>query len=318
MMFDIITMGELLFDFSYSGKSPKGNNTYEANPGGAPANVAVGARRLGAATSFMGKIGGDALSSGLEAALNENGVDTSSLVISKDFNTALTFVQLDKKGDRSFTFYRNSSADMNITCGDIDKDILSQSRLFHFGSLTLTNEPSRSATIYAMNIAKKNGLMVSFDPNYRAMLWRNEQEAAKVIRTVLPYCDILKVSKEELQLLTGNTMVQESMRSLHDEFGIPMIFATFGSDGSAWLYQGCYGEQEAFDVKTVDTTGAGDSFVAAILYQIVCVYGQIKKIDTNVLAEIVRFASAASSLATTIPGAIPSLPFLADVEQLLK
>jgi fructokinase len=316
-MFDITTMGELLYDFSFCGKSDRGNSIYEANPGGAPANVAVGAKRLGAKTAFLGKIGSDGLSQVLKNTLDINGVDTTGLILSPDYNSTITFVQLDKKGDRSFSFYRNNTADINITVGDINKDIILNSRILHVGSVTLTDEPARSATIFAVKTAHENGLIVSYDPNFRPMLWHDKKVARGIISSILPLCDILKVSEEELSLITGLNDIPASMAMLYEQYNIPLIFTTLGADGSIWQFKTQTGKAAAFDVKTIDTTGAGDAFVAAVLYKIACVYGGIDNLSATDVVKIAEYASAASSLATTVTGAIPSLPYSEQVEILI-
>lgn len=317
-MFDVIAMGELIFDFSFYGQSERKNGLYEANPGGAPANVAVGAGRLGARTAFIGKIGSDFLSLGLKNTLEENGVNTSGLKLSDDFNTAMTFVQLDKNGDRSFNFYRSNSSDINILPEDICEDMILHTKIFHFGSLTLTDEPSRTTTICAVKKAHENQIIVSFDPNYRAALWNSEKEAANTIRNVLPYCDILKVSQEELKLISGTDDLETGMSKITGQYGIPLIFVTMGPGGSCWQYKGEYGREDAFSVHTIDTTGAGDSFVGAVLYKIACDFGGIKSLTAEQVKDTVHFASAASSFATTIAGAIPSLPDIEQVNSILS
>jgi fructokinase len=317
-MFDITAMGELLFDFSLYGNSERGNHVYEANPGGAPANVIVGAQKLGAKTAFIGKIGDDLLSSELKETLKRHGVNTSGLVESAEYNTPLAFVQLDKNGDRSFTFYRNNSADCNITNDDIDLKIIQDSKIFHFGSLTMTDQPSRSATLYAAKVAHDRGLTVSFDPNIRSSLWRSKEEMIETIKSALQFCDILKISDYELSLITNSKNIKSGMQLLQEQYGIKLIFTTLGADGCEWYYNGYCGKMPSYDVKTIDTTGAGDSFIAAILYKISCLNNGLESLCQNELTEIARFASAASSLTTTISGAIPSLPAFNQVEDLIK
>lgn len=320
-MVQVVTMGELLIDFSFTSNSKRGYPLYEANPGGAPANVAIGVRRLGAGSAFIGKIGGDALSAMLRRTLEENGVGTRGLVTDPARNVALAMVSLDEKGDRSFNFYRRGAADVNMTAGEVDTALIASAKAFHFGSVALTDEPSRSAVRFAAKTAREKGVLVSYDPNYRPLLWESENAAVAEMKAALPLCDVLKVSEEELALLSGESEIDAGMRRLLGEYGMGLIFATLGAKGCRWLFRAADGMVEAggaevYDVKTVDTNGAGDSFIAAALYSLVCTGGGREALTARRVAEAADFASAASSLATAVTGAIPAMPTLGQVEAL--
>lgn len=314
-MFDIVAMGELLIDFPYYGNSKRGYPLFEANPGGAPANVAVGAKKLGANTAFIGKVGNDFFGEILKKTLLDNGVDVSGLLMDDNYNTALAFVSHNENGDRSFSFYRSDSADININEEEIDTGILSNSRSFHFGSVSMTQEPSRSATLFTARTAREKGLIVSYDPNFRPLLWNDLDNAKVVIKSALDICHILKVSEEELVFLTGIHDIDKGMKKISQEYCIPIIFTTLGPKGCRWLYDGTYGSADAYEVHTVDTTGAGDSFVAAVLYKIVCEFGGLDSLTAEHVRKAAEFACAVSSLTTSVMGAIPAMP---DMHQVLN
>lgn len=314
---DIVAMGELLIDFTFTSISGRGLPMYEANPGGAPANVAIGAKRLGATAAFIGKIGKDSLSALLKKTLIDNGIDCSGLIEDPTRPATLAMVSLDESGDRSFTFYRENCADINMTKEEVNTSLIRGGRAFHFGSVAMTAEPSRSAVLCAAQIAKESGLLISYDPNYRPLLWPDQGTAVEIMKKGLDLCDVLKVSEEELALLSGSNDISEGIRLLADRYGIPLIFATLGSKGCRWLYQGKEGSQGVFDVKTIDTTGAGDSFIAAVLSRILAGPG-IGSLKPDDIAKIARYACAASSLTTASYGAIPAMPGAEAVEILLN
>lgn len=317
-MFDLIAVGEILVDFTPCGGSSNEIPRFEANAGGAPANVAVGAARLGARTAFVGKLGVDGLSNMLRETLVNNSVDVQSLFTDPKADPALAFVQLDSHGDRSFSFFRRKTADTLLRSGEITPELIRSGKIFYFGSLSLTDEPSRSTVLAAAKFARSGGRLVSFDPNYRKPLWKSDSGFLAQARRVLPLCHILKISCEEMQLLTGQTDAVRGMEKLAETYGIPLIFTTMGSQGCQWLFRNQPGAVPAFDVATVDTTGAGDSFLSAVLYRIL--YGSIswESLRPQDIEEIARFASAASSLTTTKTGAIHALPTREQTEELLR
>ena len=310
-MKDIVAIGEVLIDLTQKGVDELGVGQYAANPGGAPANLAVAAARLGASTAFVGKVGRDAFGNYLRAVLEENQVDTEGLLADEKEHTTLAVVSVDETGERSFSFYREPSADVNLKAEEIPAALLKDTRILHFGSVSLTAEPARSATLYAAKTARENGCLVSYDPNYRGSLWSSQDAAIREMKNALPLCDILKISDEELPLLTGTTDPVEGSRQLA-ELGIRLIFVTLGANGAFFRLGEETGSVPGIKVKVGDTNGAGDTFFGAALSQLV-------KEDLNTLTlprltEIAAFANKAASITTSRHGAIPAMPKLSEVQ----
>lgn len=318
MMFDIAAIGELLIDFTPNGQNEQGIALFARNPGGAPANVLAAAARLGRKTAFIGKVGRDGFGDFLCETLKAAGVDVSGLRVSAEVGTTLAFVQLSKHGDRSFSFYRNPGADMLLKPEEVPTEIVDRCRVLHFGSVSLTDEPSRAATFFAVRRAKEQGRLISYDPNYRPLLWKSAQEAKRVLLDGLCFADIVKVSEEELVFLTGHTDLAEGAKALAAG-GASLVLVSMGSKGAYYSKQGAARLLPAYDVRTVDTTGAGDAFMGAVLY---CLCGldrtAIRTMDAAQMDEILAFANACGSLATTKMGAIPSLPSLDEIHSCLK
>ena len=310
-MKDIVAIGEVLIDLTQKGVDENGVAQYAANPGGAPANLAVAAARLGAKTAFVGKVGRDAFGSSLRAVLEANNVDTQGLLEDAKEHTTLAVVSVDKTGERSFSFYRNPSADVNLRAEELPEKLLKDTRVLHFGSVSLTAEPARSATLYAARAARENGCLVSYDPNYRASLWNSQEEAVREMKNALPLCDILKISDEELPLLTGTTDPAQGSAILA-QLGIRLIFITLGANGAFFRLGEQTGSVPGIPVKVGDTNGAGDTFFGAALSKLV-------KEDLNTLTlprltQIAAFANKAASITTSRHGAIPAMPRLEEVE----
>ena len=310
-MKDIVAIGEVLIDLTQKGVDENGVAQYAANPGGAPANLAVAAARLGAKTAFVGKVGRDAFGSSLRAVLEANDVDTQGLLEDAKEHTTLAVVSVDKTGERSFSFYRNPSADVNLRAEELPEKLLKDTRVLHFGSVSLTAEPARSATLYAARAARENGCLVSYDPNYRASLWNSQEEAVREMKNALPLCDILKISDEELPLLTGTTDPAQGSAILA-QLGIRLIFITLGANGAFFRLGEQTGSVPGIPVKVGDTNGAGDTFFGAALSKLV-------KEDLNTLTlprltQIAAFANKAASITTSRHGAIPAMPRLEEVE----
>ena len=310
-MKDIVAIGEVLIDLTQKGVDENGVAQYAANPGGAPANLAVAAARLGAKTAFVGKVGRDAFGSSLRAVLEANDVDTQGLLEDGKEHTTLAVVSVDKTGERSFSFYRNPSADVNLRAEELPEKLLKDTRVLHFGSVSLTAEPARSATLYAARAARENGCLVSYDPNYRASLWNSQEEAVREMKNALPLCDILKISDEELPLLTGTTDPAQGS-ALLSKLGIRLIFITLGANGAFFRLGDQTGSVPGIPVKVGDTNGAGDTFFGAALSKLV-------KEDLNTLTlprltQIAAFANKAASITTSRHGAIPAMPRLEEVE----
>lgn len=312
-MYDITAIGELLIDFTPHGKSPAGNSLFEMNPGGAPANVVAAIAKLGKKGAFIGKVGNDNFGSFLNQTLMEIGVDTSGLVYSEDIKTTLAFVHLDDSGDRSFSFYRKPGADIMLSEEEVDLNIIKNSTIFHFGSVSLTNEPSRTATFKAAKYAREKGLIVSYDPNLRPALWENLGLAKEIIIEGLEYADILKISEEELLFITDTDDLINGTQYLRDKFNIDLIMVTLGAKGCFYRYKNNTGSLPTYDVKTIDTTGAGDAFLGGLLFKILEKEKKLRELSADEVHDMIDFANAVGSLTTTGKGAIPAMPTLAEV-----
>ncbi|MBO4888891.1 MAG: carbohydrate kinase [Firmicutes bacterium] len=312
-MFDIITVGEILIDLTQSGKNEYGIPIYTANPGGAPANLSVAASRLGVKTAFIGKVGRDSFGELLRATLAADNVDDSGLVTDEKEMTTLAVVSLDIRGERSFAFYRDPSADVNLKISDINEDMLKQTKILHFGSVSLTTEPSRSTTLYAAKKAKEAGAIISYDPNYRDRLWSERGHAIVQMKEPLPMVDILKISNEELPLLSGSSDPLEGSKILHEQYGIKLIFVTLGADGALFRYGDITGQIPCPPIVVGDTNGAGDTFFGAALSKI-CRLPSLDGLDEETLRAITTFANKAASITTSRHGAIPAMPRLSEVE----
>ncbi|WP_018247303.1 aminoimidazole riboside kinase [Orenia marismortui] len=311
----IITLGEALIDFIPLDEE---NINFKKNPGGAPANVAVGLSRLGAKSSFVGKVGDDVLGIFLKETLEEKGVNTESMVLTDEARTGLVFVTLDESGERSFSFYIDPSADTFLSKEDINEDIFKENKILHFGSISLIHEPARTATKYAVKKAQENGMLISYDPNLRLNLWSNEAVAKEGIISMLSEADILKISDEELEFITGEDNVESGVEILKAEYDIPLIYVTFGSKGSYYYYKDQLEFVETMKVETVDTTGAGDAFVSGILYNLNKTEKSIEEFDNGFLNYTSKFASISGALAASQKGAMSALPTLEEVEKILK
>lgn len=312
--FDVAAVGEVLIDFTPAGNDACGDRLFVRKPGGAPANVLAAVSKLGGRTAFIGKIGNDMFGSFLKETLDHMGIDTSGLAVDKTIHTTLAFVQLDDKGDRSFSFYRNPGADVRLEAGEIPQDIISQSHMLHFGSVSLTDEPSRSATLHAVNIAKKAGCIISYDPNYRPPLWGDIQEAKTQMMAGLSMADIVKVSEEEMVLLTGKTDLEEGSFEL-GKHGAALVLISLGAQGAFFRRGDFTSHVPTYDVKTVDTNGAGDAFLGAVNFCIKeCSLNDLSALSKHDLEEIVSFANAAGALTTSKNGAIPAMPTVGEIE----
>jgi len=318
-MFDVTALGELLIDFTPAGLSEQGNICFERNPGGAPANVLACLSRLGGKTAFIGKVGDDMFGNHLADTLEKHNIDVSGLKLSKDAKTTLAFVQLNDSGDRSFSFYRNPGADTTLKPEEVEYELISRSRVFHFGSLSLTDEPSRGATIEAVKFAKEKGCTISYDPNLRPALWKSLDMALQEIIFGLGFCNILKISEEELEFITGETCLEKGSFNIYKTYGIGLILITMGSIGCFYRHGDKTGSVKTFsECKTIDTTGAGDAFLGGFLYSLLYLSdGNLSEIRQETLESMILFSNAVASLSTTKKGAIPSMPELCEVKRLL-
>lgn len=314
---DVVALGELLIDFTENGKSEQGNPIMEANPGGAPCNVLSMLTKLGKKTGFIGKVGKDMFGYQLSAALNEVGIGTEGLCFDCENHTTLAFVHTKEDGDREFSFYRNPGADMMLTENDINEELIKSCKIFHFGSLSMTDESCEKATKKAIETARANGAILSFDPNLREPLWKSLEQARAKIEYGMEKCDILKISDNEIVWFTGKNDYEEGIKFLQDQYRIPLIFLSLGKSGSRAYCQNVKAEAPAVLQKaTVETTGAGDTFFASVL-NYVLEHGW-KPYTKNELEEMLKFANAAASIITTRKGALRVMPTRDEVEELLK
>lgn len=311
-MFDVVALGELLIDFTPAGNSPAGNELFERNPGGAPANVLAAVSKLGGSSAFIGKVGNDQFGHFLQGVLNKNNIETKGLKFSDEFNTTLAFVHLNEKGDRSFSFYRKPGADTMLEEGDLEYSLIDEARIFHFGSLSMTDEPSKSATIKAVEYAKKKGKIISYDPNWRPPLWKDEKAAKEGMLIGLQYADILKISEEEQEFLTGEKDLIAGSKILFD-LGIKLIIVTLGPKGCFYRYKAGTGHLNTYDTKVTDTTGAGDAFLGGLLYNISKIRTDISDTDRSEIESILDFSNAVGAICASKRGAIPAMPSYEEV-----
>ena len=315
-MADILTLGELLIDLTQKGTDENGCGLFTAFPGGAPANVAVAAARLGASTGFIGKVGNDAFGKALADTLKKEGVDTTGLYVSDDVPTTLAIVAVDETGEREFSFYRSPGADTQLTQEEAVAAVNnggSKPLILHVGSLSLTTSPSREACAAAVKAAKEQGVLISYDPNYRAALWDSEEKAIEMMKALLPYADVLKVSDEEMVMLTGTSDNEEGSRILAD-YGISLVLVTLGADG---VFVRCGDNTETvpgFSVTVADTNGAGDTFFGAMLMQLAAkMKSDNPELTFEDLHNYVVYANKAASITCSRSGAIPAMPRAEEV-----
>ena len=315
--FDVVALGELLIDFTENGASGQGNPVYEANPGGAPCNVLAMLNKAGRKTAFIGKVGRDIFGNRLKAVLDEVGIDTSNLIMDEDVRTTLAFVETLPGGDRDFSFYRNPGADMMLREEELQEELIKDGKIFHFGTLSMTHEEVRRATKKAVAVAKESGVLVSFDPNLRPPLWKSLEDAKEQAAYGFSQCDILKISDNEIQWFTGEEEFDAGIRKLRNQYDIPLIMLSMGRDGSRAYYKDLSVEAAPFlQDKTIETTGAGDTFGACCLHYVLK-YG-LEHLDEEKLAEMLTFANAAASIVTTRKGALRVMPGVEEVETFIE
>ena len=315
-MFSVTALGEVLIDFTDAGVSANGMKIFERNPGGAPANVLVALKKLGHDVAFIGKVGQDMHGDFLRETLEDNGIDCTGLISDPETFTTLAFVALDDQGDRSFSFARKPGADTRLEIDDLPVDVIKDSRVFHVGSLSMTNEPARSATVKALELAKEAGCVMSYDPNYRDSLWVNAELASIQMRSLVPYMDLIKISAEECPLLTDFEKPEDAAKDLLGK-GAKAVVVTLDADG-AYVATAEGGKiVESFRVDAVDTTGAGDSFWGGFLCAF-CESGKKpEELTLDDVAAFARFGNAVASLCVRKRGAIPAMPAREAVEEIL-
>ena len=316
--YDIVALGELLIDFTEHGTSEQGNPLWEANPGGAPCNVLAMLNKLDRRTAFIGKVGNDVYGRQLIETVTSAGIDASALLVDPEVHTTLAVVHTFENGDRDFSFYRNPGADMMLTANDLPISMLQNCRIFHFGTLSMTHEGVREATIQAVQYAKACGALISFDPNLRPPLWSSLADARTQIGWGLKHSDIVKIADNELEFLTGETDFDKGAAILRGWFpNIRMLNVTAGPDGSYCYYENTHVYVPAFLLGgTIETTGAGDTFCACVLHDVLN-NGLDDRTEAS-LTEMLRFANAAAYLVTTKKGAIRSMPTLSEIMTVLS
>lgn len=311
-LFDVTALGELLIDFTENGTTSQGNPLLEANPGGAVCNVLAMLGRLGKKTAFIGKVGQDMFGTQLKNAVEEVGIDTRALFMDEEVHTTLAFVHTYPDGDRDFSFYRNPGADMMLTKNEVPDDLIQNSRLFHFGTLSSTHEGVREATRHAIEVAKNAGCIITFDPNLRPPLWKSLDDARREIEYGMTKCDVLKISDNEVEFLFDTTDYDKGAALIREKYNIPLVLITMGKSGSRAYYKDMRVEAAPFLQKTtIETTGAGDTFCASTLNYIL-EHGLENLTEEN-LMEMLTFANAAASLITTRKGALRVMPSRQEV-----
>jgi len=310
--FDVVALGEILIDMTYAGKSEAGQTLFEQNPGGAPANVLAAARRLGGEAAFIGKVGTDMHGTFLRETLQKEGICTEGLLEDDSVFTTLAFVNLDANGDRSFSFARKPGADTCLRQEEINLSLIDNAKIFHVGSLSLTDEPAKSATFYALEAAKKSGAIISYDPNYRAPLWESKEKAIAGMRSVLPYVDIIKISDEETELLTGFSDAGQAAEFLLT-YGISIAIVTLGKDGAYVCTKEGAITSPAMQVQAVDTTGAGDAFMGGFLWQLAQSGKRCEELSLREVQAFADFANRVSGFCVQKRGAINAMPRLEQI-----
>lgn len=316
-MYDIVALGEVLIDFTNNGYSASGMRLFEQNPGGAPANMLTAATKLGLSTAFIGKVGTDMHGQFLKEVLEEQGIDTKGMILDPNFFTTLAFVELKENGERVFSFARKPGADTMLTKEDLNQDLLKNTKVFHFGSLSLTNEPSKTATYEAIRIAKEAGAIISYDPNYRAPLWENEKVAIEMMREPIPYVDMMKISDEETELLTGQVDPEAAAEILISQ-GVKVVVVTLGEQGALVRIKDGSRIVAGFKSQVVDTTGAGDSFWGSFVQQVLETKKAVDTLTLDELSNCVTYANAVASICVSKRGAIPAMPTKEEVEKRLS
>lgn len=311
---DVVALGELLVDFTLNGISNQGNQMYEANPGGAPCNVLSMLQNLGRETAFIGKVGKDSFGEMLSDVVKKQGINTEGLVFDERIPTTLAFVHTKPDGDRSFSFYRKPGADMMLRKEEICEKLIRKAKIFHFGTLSMTEKQVEEATQYAISLAKDSGAVISFDPNLRPPLWESMEQAKEKISYGLSNCDVLKISDNEIEFMTGESDIDTGIHKIQEQYNIPFICATMGKDGSKAYYGGETVVGKAFhSEKTIETTGAGDTFCACMLNFILD--NGIKSFNQNDVAKMLEFANAAACLITTKKGALRVMPTRNEIDE---
>ena len=313
---DVVALGELLIDFTCIGADEKGYPTMAAHPGGAPANFLAALSKFGASTALLGKVGDDTFGRLLRSTLEEAGISTQGLITDGSLFTTLAFVTLDEKGDREFAFARKPGADTGLTFDELDLSLIDESKVFHFGTLSLTHEPARTATQKAVAYARAKGKLITYDPNLRKPLWETEAAAKEQLLWGLAQADVVKISDEEVEFLFGRG-VREGAEHILENYGVKLVFVTCGADGCYFANSKASGHVPGLSGLSVkDTTGAGDIFGGSAVYQLLQLDKAPEALEEAELRKVVSFACAAAGLSTTRSGGISSVPTLEEIAQL--
>ena len=316
-MYDVIALGELLIDFASKSVDAAGYPTMAANPGGAPGNFLAALNAYGAKTGFLGKVGDDAFGHLLLGTLSQAGIETKGIVVDPDVFTTLAFVTFDDKGDRSFSFARKPGADTQLRWEEVDKTMIDEAKVFHFGTLSLTGEPARTTTQKAVAYAKEQGKLITYDPNLRKPLWKTEEEAKEQILWGLYQADVVKISDEEVEFL-WNCTPEEGADKLLNEYGVSLAMVTLGPKGCYLKTANAVCVAPGPKVSPIDTTGAGDIFGGSAVSRLLELNKPVAELTAEDLAYIGYFATTAASLSTEFVGGIPSIQDKAVVLERMK
>lgn len=314
---DVVALGELLIDFTESGVSPAGMRLFEQNPGGAVANVLAAVTKLGGATAFIGKVGDDMHGRFLKETLEKAGVVTRGLVLAKDVFTTLAFVALSETGERTFSFARKPGADTRLTASEVDITLVQNAKVLHIGSLSMTDEPARSATLRAVALAKEAGVVISYDPNYRASLWENEVTAKTHMRELLPFLDIIKLSDEETALMTDYSDPAQAAMDLNAR-GVPCVAVTLGKKGALVSIKREIAKVEGFPLTAIDTTGAGDAFWGGFLNRMITMGKTPSELTLAEAADCAAWGNATATLCVQKRGAMHAMPGMQETVALMR
>ncbi|WP_339314415.1 PfkB family carbohydrate kinase [Paenibacillus sp. FSL M7-0896] len=317
-MLDVIAIGEVLIDFTPAGQTAGGNGLFECNPGGAPANVAAALSRLGARSALISKVGEDPFGSLLQNALHNSGVDVTGVSVTNEASTTLAFVHLDDQGDRSFSFIRKPGADTFLHAQDVSLGQIEACQVLHFGSLSMTHEPARTATRTAVRRAKEAGVLLSFDPNIRFALWESKEEARQNILWGMNFADVLKISEEELAFVTGSSDLEKGVQELQQQYDIGLLVVTLAEKGCYYRLAGQDGYVPGFKVKAIDTTGAGDAFLGCLLYKLLESGSSLQELTNQQITSMLIFSNAGGALVTTRKGALGSMPTTEEINQMIE
>lgn len=306
-MYDVVAMGELLIDFTCVSKDGEGYPTMAAHPGGAPANFLAALAKFGTSAALLGKVGNDAFGKLLVGTLDQAGIGTSGIIMADDVFTTLAFVTLDETGNREFSFSRKPGADTCLSYDELNMELIDNAKVFHFGTLSLTDEPARTTTYKAVEYAKNAGKLITYDPNLRKPLWKDLEEAKKQLIWGMTMADVVKISDEEVEFLWG-LGVEEGADYILKNFGVKLVFVTCGADGCYFKNAVAAGKVPSLkNIKVVDTTGAGDIFGGSSVYKLLQTGKAPETLNEDELREVVTFACTSAGLSTTKPGGISSV-----------